>query len=150
MTVGRSKTYAVSQLRSLYLLLLGCCKSLIELLFLQFYDIVTVVRFGLRKPNINGKLVASVDSLLFLLIFNIAFDTTIVPSEGYRIQLAGYYTFLTFTGVRPIEIVDNEPSKPKDGTWDELYSREAFRNSNKGNDSDIQDEYSRLLEDLLY
>ncbi|RYP47302.1 hypothetical protein DL768_006604 [Monosporascus sp. mg162] len=40
----------------------------------NFHDTVTVVRFGLRKPNVNGKPVASVDSLLALLIYNIALE----------------------------------------------------------------------------
>ncbi|GAB1319958.1 hypothetical protein MFIFM68171_10168 [Madurella fahalii] len=98
----------------------------------NFHDTVTAVRFGLRKPNIGGKPVASVDSLLSLLIFNIAFHTTVFPFEGHRIPLACYYAFLAYTGARPAEIVNNEPSKPKDGAWEELYDRKAIRNETLG------------------
>ena len=89
------------------------------------------------------------DSLLSLLVFNIAFDTAVFPSEGHRINLAGCYTFLAYTGARPAEIVDNEPSKPKDGTWEELYGRKAIRNYDEDGDGEVQEEQSGLLEDLL-
>jgi len=93
MTVEPSKTYAVPPFAAT-----GCCKSLTELPFFKFHDTVTVVRFGLRKPNIYGKPVASVDTLLSLLIFNIAFDTSVNPTEGHHVELAGCYTFLAYTG----------------------------------------------------
>ncbi|KAK0637170.1 FluG domain-containing protein [Bombardia bombarda] len=115
----------------------------------NFHDTVTAVRFGLRKPNINGKPVASVDTLLCLLIYNIAYDTAVVPNEGHRVQLAGCYIFLATTGVRPAEIVHNDPSKPKDGTWEELYGRKAIRQEPEDGDDEAPDEHSTLLEDLL-
>jgi hypothetical protein len=54
------------------------------------------------------------------------------------------------TGVGSAEIVDNEPSQPKDGTWDELYGRKGIEQDGKydGNDKG-PNEHSRLLEDLL-
>ncbi|RYO96655.1 hypothetical protein DL764_007436 [Monosporascus ibericus] len=113
----------------------------------NFHDTVVVTRFGLRPPNVNGKPVAGVDSLLSLLIFNIAYDTAVFPVETHRVQLAGCYLFLAYTGVRPAEIVDNEPSKPKDGSWEELYGPKAIKHD--GEDDEAQDENSALLEKLL-
>ena len=92
---------------------------------------------------------ASVDTLLTLLIFNIAYDSAVVPVEGQRNQLAGCYIFLACTGARPAEIVDNEPSKPKDGTWEELYGPKAIRCNDEDGDDKAPDENARLLENLL-
>lgn len=87
--------------------------------------------------------------MLSLLIFNIAYDTAVFPTEGHRIQLAGCYIFLAYTGARPAEIVDNEPSKPKDGTWEELYGRKAIGNGADDGGDKAADENSQLLEAML-
>ncbi len=115
----------------------------------QFHDTVVVSRFGLRPSNIDGKPVVGVDGLLSLLIFNIAYDTSVFPGETHRVQLAGCYLFLAYTGARPAEIVDNEKSKPKDGSWDELYGPKAIRGEDEDDDDKTEDENARLLEELL-
>jgi hypothetical protein len=40
--------------------------------------------------------------------FNIAYDTGIFSIERQRINLPGICLFLSYTGARPAEIVDNE------------------------------------------
>ncbi len=92
--------------------------------------------FGLRPSNIDGQPVVGMDRLLLLLIFNIAYDTSVFPGETHRVQLARCYLFLAYTGARPAEIVDinNEKSKPKDGSWEELYGPEAIRDEGEDND----------------
>ena len=114
-----------------------------------------VSRFGLRPSNIDGKPVVGVEGLLALLIFNIAYDTSVFPNETHRVQqLPGCYLFLAYTGVRPAEIVDNEKRKPKDGSWEELYGPKAIWDRGDGEDDDgnddmMEDENARLLEELL-
>lgn len=61
------------------------------------------------------------NDLLALLTFNIAYDTGIFSTERHRINLAGIYLFLSYTGARPAEIVDNEKKKPKDGSYEDLW-----------------------------
>jgi hypothetical protein len=69
----------------------------------------------------NGKPVLGSDDLLFLLTFNIAYDTGIFPSERHRANLSGSYVILGCTGARPAEVVDNEKNKPKDGSGEDLW-----------------------------
>lgn len=71
------------------------------------------------------------NDLLVLLTFNIAFDTSILPRELHRVNLPGCYLFLACTGCRPAEIVDNEPKKPKDGSWEEIYGPKAIHPSDQ-------------------
>lgn len=66
------------------------------------------------------------NDLLVLLTFNIAYDTAIFPGERHRLNLSGCYLFLMCTGCRAAEIVDNEKGKPKDGSWEEIYSPKAI------------------------
>ncbi|RKL20511.1 hypothetical protein BFJ72_g15059 [Fusarium proliferatum] len=80
----------------------------------KYYRSVLVPRFGHRPPNIDGKPVLNVDNLRAILTFNIAYDTTIFPGERHRINLAGCYQLLCYTGARPAELVDGERQKPKD------------------------------------
>jgi hypothetical protein len=92
-----------------------------------------------------------VDGLLALLIFNIAYDTSVFPNEMHCIQLAGCYLFLAYTGAWPAEIVGNEKSKPKDGTWEALYGPKAIRDEEEDehHNDKTEDENARLLEELL-
>ncbi|WVO16389.1 hypothetical protein L204_104064 [Cryptococcus depauperatus] len=46
----------------------------------------------------------------------------ICAQERRRIQLAGIYGLLAFTGCRPAELVDNEKKAPDDGTMEALFS----------------------------
>ncbi|KAF9772980.1 hypothetical protein IL306_009274 [Fusarium sp. DS 682] len=116
----------------------------------SFHDTVTVIRFGLWKPNVNGKPVASLDSLLALLIYNIAYDAGCRTQRRASWTASGLLYLFASTGARAAEIVDNEPAKPKDGSWDELYGRKAIGQDDEGGDDKAPDEHSRLLEDLLY
>ncbi|KAK2729318.1 FluG domain-containing protein [Colletotrichum kahawae] len=59
----------------------------------------------------NGKPVVAAVDLNVLLVFNIAFDSGVFRSEGQRIQLAGLYQLLCYTGARPAELVDSEISE---------------------------------------
>ncbi|KAF3763489.1 hypothetical protein M406DRAFT_352374 [Cryphonectria parasitica EP155] len=73
---------------------------------LKWHDAVLVHRFGLVAPNGGGKDVADSGDLLALQTFNIAYDTGVFSGERHRIQLAGCYLGLAFTGARPAEFVD--------------------------------------------
>lgn len=55
---------------------------------------VTVVRFGQRKPNLDGNPTSSVDSLLSLLILKLPYDSAIVPVEAHCGQVVGCYMIL--------------------------------------------------------
>jgi hypothetical protein len=118
-----------------------------------------IPRFGHRPPNIDGKPVLNVDNLRVILMFNIAYDTTIFPGERHRVQLAGCYQFLCYTGARPAELVDAERKKPKDGSIEALFGRKVVQSSSSSSSSDDGehepqpqklDEDSKLLDSLLY
>jgi hypothetical protein len=121
---------------------------------MQYYRRVCVPRFRLRAPNNGGKPVLNVDSLRVILMYNMAYDTTIFPGERHRIQLAGCYQLLCYTGARPAELVDGERKEPKDGSIQELFGRKAHR-APSGNEDDEDDEApppdedAKLLEGLL-
>lgn len=91
--------------------------------------------------------------VLALLTFNIAYDDAIFPLERHRINLAGIYLGLAYTGARPAEFVDGEKKKPKDGTYEELFGIKgliADRDGLGDKEGDAPpDEHSRLLEDML-
>ena len=88
-------------------------------------------------------------------MFNIAYDTTVFPGERHRVQLAGCYQFLCYTGARPAELVDAERKKPKDGSIEELFGRKVVVQSSSSDDGEPEqqpqklDEDSKLLESLL-
>jgi hypothetical protein len=121
--------------------------------FDQYYRSVLVPRFGHRAPNIDGKPVLSVDNLRVILTFNIGYDTSIFPGERHRINLAGCYQLLCYTGARPAELVDGERQKPKDGSVHELFGQNAVQtssSSDSGEDQEIPaDEKSKELLSLL-
>ncbi|KAK1973913.1 FluG domain-containing protein [Colletotrichum cereale] len=79
----------------------------------KFHHRVLIPRFELQAPNTKGKPVLAADSLHAILMFNIAYDAGIFRSEGQRIQLAGCYQLLCYTGARPAEIVDAERQESK-------------------------------------
>lgn len=96
----------------------------------------------------------NVDNLRVILIFNIAYDTTVFPGERHRVQLASCYQFLCYTGVRPAELMDAERKKPKDGSIEELFGRKVIQSSSSEDgepESQLQklDEDSKLLDSLL-
>ncbi|KZL63688.1 FluG domain-containing protein [Colletotrichum tofieldiae] len=102
-----------------------------------FHHRVLVPRFDLRAPNINGKPVVAADSLYALLVFNIAYDFGVFRSEGQRIQLAGCYQFLCYTGARPAELVCSERKTSQED--------EDFADHDKA----AKDDRSLLLDELL-
>lgn len=100
----------------------------------------------------DGKPVLNVDNLRVILTFNIGYDTTIFPGERHRINLAGCYQLLCYTGARPAELVDGERQKPKDGSIHELFSQNVVHSSssNSGEDQEIPaDEKSKEVLSLL-
>ncbi|RKK23635.1 hypothetical protein BFJ66_g17428 [Fusarium oxysporum f. sp. cepae] len=118
----------------------------------KYYRSVLVPRFGHRPPNIDGKPVLNVDNLRVILTFNIAYDTTVFPGERHRINLAGCYQLLCYTGARPAELVDGERQKPKDGSIQELFGQNAVQSSSSASSEEQDapaDEQSKVLNDLL-
>ncbi|EXK77128.1 hypothetical protein FOQG_18153 [Fusarium oxysporum f. sp. raphani 54005] len=118
----------------------------------KYYRSVLVPRFGHRPPNIDGKPVLNVDNLRVILTFNIAYDTTIFPGERHRINLAGCYQLLCYTGARPAELVDGERQKPKDGSIQELFGQNAVQSSASASSEEQEapaDEQSKVLNGLL-
>lgn len=95
----------------------------------KYYRSVLIPRFGHRAPNIDGKPVLNVDNLRVILTFTIRYDTSIFPGERPRINLAGCYRLLCYTGARPAELVDGERQKPKDGPIQELFGQSAVQSS---------------------
>ncbi|KAK7211891.1 hypothetical protein V2G26_019069 [Clonostachys chloroleuca] len=118
----------------------------------KYYRRVCVPRFGHRAPNIDGKPVLNVDNLCVILTFNIAFDTSIFPGERHRINLAGCYQLLCYTGARPAELVDGERKKPKDGSLEEVFGHKVGQlPSSENSESSVMspDERAKLVEGLL-
>ena len=132
---------------------LAAASDLFAMLILsQYYRRVCIPRFGHRAPNIDGKPVLNVDNLRVILIFNIAYDTTIFPGERHRINLAGCYQILCYTGARPAELVDGERKRPKDGSVEEIFGHKAVQASSSEDGEDEappSDEDAKLLHDLL-
>ncbi|KAK3370950.1 FluG domain-containing protein [Lasiosphaeria ovina] len=96
------------------------------------HDAILIPRYGLRPPNADGKPVLGIDDLLALLTFNLAYDTSVFPLEAHRVQLPGVYLGLAYTGARPIEIIDNEKSRPKDGSWEEIFGPNLTETTGRG------------------
>jgi hypothetical protein len=71
--------------------------------------------FKLSPPAARIKTVTDSGDLLALLLFNVAYDLCIFPSERRRLDLAACYLILAYTGCRPAEIVDGEKAIPSDG-----------------------------------
>ncbi|RYO87789.1 hypothetical protein DL766_004613 [Monosporascus sp. MC13-8B] len=105
-------------------------------------------RYNLQPPCTRGKDVASSDTLLVLLTFNIKYDTGIFRSEKHRIYLPGCYLGLAFTGARPAEFVDGERKSGKDGCLEELFPQHAPR-STPSDEDEATDENPRLLAEMI-
>ena len=101
--------------------------------------------FKLQAPNSGGKQVADSGDLLAMLVFNMAYDTGIFPSERYRVQLSGCYLLLAYTGCRPAEIVDGEKKKPKDDSLEQIFGAKSLLGAVVT--LDLEDE--NVLEQLL-
>ncbi|KAK1973409.1 FluG domain-containing protein [Colletotrichum cereale] len=111
----------------------------------KFHHTFLIPRFGYRAPNINGKPVLGANDLLTILVFNIAYDDGVFPSERQRLHLAGCYQLLCYTGARPAELVDAEKQKPKDGCTDESFRRKALGST----DSDFGEDAENVGHDNL-
>ena len=112
----------------------------------QWHDAILVPKYNLQPPCILGKDVANADTLLALLTFNIKYDTGIFSWEGHRLQLAGCYLGLAFTGARPAEFVDRE-KRSDDGECQEIFQK-VMKNI-PDYEGEAPDKHSRLLEDMI-
>ncbi|KAH8768366.1 FluG domain-containing protein [Diaporthe sp. PMI_573] len=115
----------------------------------KYHDRVLVPRFDLRAPNVDGKPVLNVDSLRVILVFNIAYDTSIRPLELQRLNDAGCYMIICYTGVRPAELVHNERKPPKDGSLEELFGAKAVMEADDDVNEEPDDPDSAVLCALL-
>jgi hypothetical protein len=79
----------------------------------------------LRAPNSNGKPILNINSLRVILLFNIAYNTSVRPLKLQRFNDSGCYIIIYYTRVRPAELVDNERKPPKDGSLEELFGTKA-------------------------
>ncbi len=94
--------------------------------FSQFFKTYLIPRFRLRQPMLRTKGVTNSGDLLALLSFNYAYDRCIFPGKRQRLDLAGCYLILAYTGCRPAEIVDGEKPLPTNNVcWDELFGSHA-------------------------
>lgn len=97
----------------------------------------------------EGKPIMGTNGLYSLLSFNIGYDTNTVRVEGHRVQLAGCWILLAYTGARPAEIVDNERPLPKDGSYEELWSLKTTEDANEYDDKIADNSKSSILEEML-
>lgn len=84
-----------------------------------------------------------------ILVFNIAYDTSIRPLELQRLNDAGCYMIICYTGVRPAELVHNERKPPKDGSLEELFGAKAVMDADDDVDEVPDDPDSAELCALL-
>ncbi|KAM0665678.1 hypothetical protein ACQRIU_005939 [Beauveria bassiana] len=116
----------------------------------KYHRNVLIPRFNLRAPNIDGKPVLNVDSLRVILTFNIAYDTSVFSLGRHRIQLAGCYQLLCYTGARPAELVDGERKGPKDGSLEILFGQKVIQEvENDGSADQTLDKQSVELNKML-
>ncbi|KAH8882112.1 hypothetical protein GQ53DRAFT_753940 [Thozetella sp. PMI_491] len=146
---GTSQEY-IRQFQQLYTTINGCYPNRNDVKELyKYHDRVLVPRFDLRAPNIDGKPVLNVDSLRVILVFNIAYDTSIRPLELQRLNDAGCYMIICYTGVRPAELVHNQRKPPKDGSLKELFGAKAVMETDDDVDEEPDDPDSAVLCALL-
>ncbi|RYP30216.1 hypothetical protein DL767_006363 [Monosporascus sp. MG133] len=100
----------------------------------KYHERVMIPRLSLRAPNIDGKQLVSVDHP----DFDMAYDTGVFPAERHRVQLAGCYLLMSYTGARPAELVDDQRTKPKGGPLDEILRMKAITSAG-GSDADDKD-----------
>ncbi|KAI2606772.1 hypothetical protein GGR54DRAFT_644004 [Hypoxylon sp. NC1633] len=105
-----------------------------------------VPAFGLHAPGLRIKTVTDSGDLLALLLFNVAYDRRIFPSERQRLDVAACYPVLAYTGCRPAEVVDGEKSIPTSGSYQKLFISDD--SSDSPEDGPL-DEHSRMVEKLL-
>ncbi|KAJ6627794.1 hypothetical protein B0H10DRAFT_2209916 [Mycena sp. CBHHK59/15] len=72
---------------------------------LMFHKTTVVPRFRLSPPAARIKTVTDSGDLLALLLFNVAYDGRLFPSERRRLDLAACYLILAYTGYRLAEIL---------------------------------------------
>ena len=85
-----------------------------------------VPKFRLESPSLRLKTVTKSGDLLALLIFNLAYDHHIFPSEHQQLDVTGCYLILAYTSCRPAEVVDSEKNIPMDRCWNELFGDQAM------------------------
>ncbi|KAI0410456.1 hypothetical protein F5X98DRAFT_368799 [Xylaria grammica] len=115
----------------------------------KYHDRFLIPRFDLRAPNVDGKPVLNVDSLRVILVFNIAYNTSVRPLGLQRLNDSGCYMIICYTGVRLAELVHNERKPPKDGSLDELLGVKAVMAADDDVDKEPNDPDSAALCALL-
>lgn len=91
----------------------------------------------------------NVDSLRVILVFNIAYDTSIRLLELQRLNDSGCYMIICYTGVRPAELVHNERKPPKDGSLEEFFGVKAVMGADDDADEEPKDPDAAALCGLL-
>lgn len=84
-----------------------------------------------------------------ILVFNIAYDTSVRPLELQRLYDSGCYKAMHYTGCRPAELVHNERKAPKDGSLQELFGSKAVMAADADDDEEPDDPDSPELCTLL-
>lgn len=115
---------------------------------LQYHDQVLVPRFGWRPPDPDKPVVGAreVDDLL---VFNIAYDTSIASTERHRINRWGCYLFLYYTGARAAELVESEKKEPDNAK--KLFHQKAVTLPDDGaeDEAPAPDAFSKRVSELL-
>ena len=107
----------------------------------------------MQVPNAHGKTVVNCDDLKILVTYNIAYDPSIRSLELQRLNDAGCYMTICYTGIRPAEIVEGERKPPKDGSQKKLFGTKvvmsAEANAEVEDGEGSADEDSKKLHELL-
>jgi hypothetical protein len=84
-----------------------------------------------------------------LLIYNLAYDTSIFNTERHRIDLWGCYIFMYYTGVRSAELVESEKEEPENTK--KLFHRKAVMHpdTDADNEPPPPDAFSERVSKLL-
>ncbi|KAH8119865.1 hypothetical protein DFH11DRAFT_1721770 [Phellopilus nigrolimitatus] len=115
----------------------------------KFFKTYLIPKFHLEAPSLRLKTVTESGDLLALLTFNFAYDHRVFPSERQRLDVAGCYLILAYTGCRPAEVVDGEKSIPMDGCWDELFGDQTTPSSKATSPDTPADQHSKEIARLL-
>lgn len=97
---------------------------------------IWIPRFGHRLPTIDGKPFLNSDRLREILHYIWAYDTTVLPRETLRLQLAGSYQVSCYTGAQPADLVDNKEEKIRDGPIKTLSGNTAVHSATPGRGQD--------------
>ncbi|KAH8755821.1 FluG domain-containing protein [Diaporthe sp. PMI_573] len=152
-TWGTSKVY-IRQFGQLYTTVTGRYPDRNDMKELyKYHDNILIPTFNLQVPNAHGKPVVNCDDLKILVTYNIAYDPSIRSLELQRLNDAGCYMTICYTGIRPAEIVEGERKPPKDGSQKKLFGTKvvmsADANAEVEDGEGSADEDSKKLHELL-